>query len=249
MGSDVWTLTGTDQNQTYNSELYIATAMKRGGYEQKNELSKANLDLSLPIDHELSVSLLTVYTEQIMSLTVFSNIDGTVSTIWKGRLVSVKPSDTELTLTFESIFTSLQRPGLRARFQKSCRHALYGRGCTLDPADFEVLGATTAFSGNTLTVTEAGTYANGYFIGGMLAAPDGTLSYVINHVGTSITLQRTSYSLLTAWAETGAGMVVKLYPGCDHSRNTCNTKFGNLLNYGGFDWIPEKNPMGGSSVY
>ena len=41
---------------------------------------------------------------------------------------------------------------------------------------------------------------------------------------------------------------VTLYPGCTKSRAVCKNKFDNLNNYGGFPWIPTKNPFGGSSI-
>lgn len=250
---NVWTMTSSNVPQTYDSgsgaELYVPTVIKRGNYEQKNEMATADLEIGIPIDHELSIRLLSSYSEAILGFTLFSrNSAGAVSVAWKGRLSSIKPSDTYLTLKMESIFTSLRRPGLRARFQKNCRHAVYGRGCNLSQATFEYSGTVTALNGTVLTVTEAGTEETGFFIGGMLAAPDGALSYIINHSGSSITLQRTNYSLVTSWALLGSGMPVKLYPGCDLTRNTCNSRFGNLDNYGGFDWIPKKNPMGGNSI-
>ena len=40
------------------------------------------------------------------------------------------------------------------------------------------------------------------------------------------------------------------YPGCDHTRlgELGCAGFGNIPNYGGQDWIPLKNPMGGSAI-
>lgn len=252
MGPTIWTLTSSDQDQSYNAgsgtEVYVATAMKRGGIEQKNEISKASIEVTIPIDHELAMSLLTSYSEQVMTITVFTKRGSSVETAWKGRLASIKPADADFTMNFESVFTSLRRPGLRARFQRSCRHALYGRGCNLVFTDYESIGTLNAITGTTLTVPEAALQTDGYFTGGMVAPDDGALSYIISHAGDQLVLQRVSYSMLTDFALAGAGMAIKLYPGCNHLRDTCNTKFNNLMNYGGFDWIPEKNPMGGSSI-
>jgi uncharacterized phage protein (TIGR02218 family) len=247
MGPLVWTLTAS-VDQVYNSETYTETAMSRNGIEQKNEISKASIEVKIPIDHELALNLLTSYSEEVMTITIFTKIDGDVETSWKGRLASIKPGEAEFAMNFESVFTSLRRPGLRARFQRSCRHALYGRGCTLDYNDFASVATISAIVGNTLTVPEALLQTDGYFIGGMVGAGDGALSYVINHVGDQLTLQRINYSILTEFALTGVGTAITLYPGCNRLRATCITKFNNLANYGGFDWIPEKNPMGGSSI-
>jgi hypothetical protein len=99
----------------------------------------------------------------------------------------------------------------------------------------------------TLTIAAAAAYSDGYFVGGMLRAPEGTLSYIIGHVGSSITVQRLSYDLVSSIAD-GFPFNITLYPGCSHDRATCNSKFNNLLNYGGFDFIPVKNPMDGGSI-
>ena len=252
IGTEVYTMTSADERQTYDAgdgdEIYLPIAMGRGATEQKNSLAKANLDVSIPLTHPLARRMLTSLYDQIVSLTLFVD-DGTdVAVQWKGRLASLKPENTNLTMIFESIFTSLRRPGLRARFQKTCRHALYFRGCNLDKDDFATAATLDALDGSVLTVPEAALVADGYYLGGMIGAADGVLAYIIGHVGDQITVQRVPYSITEQFAAEGAGTALTIYPGCDHRRATCIAKFDNLLNYGGFDWIPRKNPMSGSSI-
>lgn len=257
MGSQVWTFTSADSRVIYNGDVYLPVSIGRGGIESKNELSKATLEVRLDIAQDLSRTLMRTYLEQVLGLTLFIQTSSGTETAWKGRLSSLKPNNTALVMSFESVFTSLRRPGLRARYQKTCRHALYGRGCVLDPEDFVLIGGVQSVSGVSVVVPDAAAQDYGYFLGGMLRAPDGALGYIVGHSGSQITLQRPLNSLLTAFAESGyggsygnyyGGLAVKLYPGCDHLRLTCKNKFGNLDNYGGFDWIPTKNPMGGSSI-
>lgn len=248
----VWAYTSGDEVVTYNAgdgdEDYIPTSIGRSEVESKNELSRANLDIQVPLTNPAGIRWLQDNGELLVGLTIFERDRvGAVTVVWKGRLVATVPGMDSITLKFESIFTSLRRPGLRARYQRSCRHALYGRGCNLDPETFAVAGAMTALADTVATVTEAAAQPNGYYVGGMLRSPDGVLSYIIGHSGANLTLQRVSYSLAQAAAE-GFPVAVTIYPGCSHDRATCNAKFDNLLNYGGFDFIPQKNPMGGSSI-
>ncbi|APZ81847.1 virion structural protein [Erythrobacter phage vB_EliS_R6L] len=244
----VWTLTSADKRQAHNAEIYLPVPMGRTGTEQKNSLARANLDIRIPITHRLAEALMTTLYDQVVTLTLFVNDDGDISTQWKGRLATVEPEKANLKLSFDSIFTSLRRPGLRARFQRSCRHALYFRGCNLDKDDFATAATLSAIAGTTLTVPAAAGQADGYFLGGMVAAANGALAYVTGHVGDQITVQRMPYPLIKQFEQDGVGTAITLYPGCDHRRATCKAKFDNLLNYGGFDWIPQKNPMGGSSI-
>lgn len=244
----VWRYTSGDEEVTYLGETYAPASIGRSEIAARNDLARANLDIEVPLTNPAGLRWLSDNGENIVSLTIFERSTvGTFSTAWKGRLVAVIPGMQSITLKFESIFTSLRRPGLRARYQRSCRYALYGRGCTLDAEDFATDGECTALVGPVATVAAADAQPDGYYTGGMLRSPDGVLSFIIAHTGAALTLQRVSYSLLVA-AEDGFPFDVKIYPGCDHSRATCNSKFDNLLNYGGFDFIPQKNPMGGSSI-
>jgi hypothetical protein len=44
------------------------------------------------------------------------------------------------------------------------------------------------------------------------------------------------------------GNAFEAFAGCDRSFSTCQSKFGNSLNFGGFPWIPPKNPFAGDSI-
>lgn len=264
-GSNVWTVTSADSDEVYNAgegdETYISTTVGRNEAESKNELSRANLEVSFDLDNQMARRWLRQIVDNVVTLTIFSKDleSGSVAVVWKGRLASVKPDVTSISLVFESIFTSLRRSGLRKRYQRSCPHVLYGRGCLLNKADFATEGRLTAITtdGITLTVPEAASLPDGWFTAGMIEAPDGTLRFVTNHSGATLTLIRPIDSLSEAFANAGygvnygafyGGVAVKVYPGCDRSKEVCKNKFDNLNNYGGFPFIPLKNPFSGSSI-
>lgn len=248
VGSEVWRFTSSSEPQEHESEEYVPTPIGRGEIQTKSDLARSDIELRLPLEHPLSVELLSSWNESIITLTVFTKRPSGTEVSWKGRFTNTQPDNAHLKLIFESIYTSMRRPGLRARFQKSCRHALYGRGCDLDPESFAQAATLSAITGSVLTVPEASSFAAGYFSGGMVRAPDGVLTYITNHSGSSLTVNRVSRSLAEAFATSGPGLAITIYPGCDHSYATCEAKFLNGLNYGGFDYIPSKNPMGGTSI-
>lgn len=244
----LWFFTSGNEKVTHNAEEYVPTSISRTEAEVKNELARANIEVSLPLNNPAAIRWMRDNGEKIVSLTIFEREkNGAVNVVWKGRLASLLPGMTAITLKMESIFTSLRRPGLRARYQRSCRHPLYGRGCWVNPEAFASAASASAINGQSLTIAAAATKPDGYYVGGMLRAADGTLSYIVGHVGSSITLQRISYAI-TEEIAAGFPFDVTLYPGCPHTRDACSSKFNNLLNYGGFDFIPQKNPMGGSSI-
>lgn len=246
----ITTQTSSDSDVVFNDELYIAHPLGRTQAEQKNELSRASIDISMSLDNPLAQRHLGSSVDDVVTLTIFQMTDEDTYTFWKGRLSTVKvPSNKQVALTFESIFTSMRRPGLRGRYQKSCRHALYGRGCWVDPEDHAVEGEISAISGTVITIPGLSAYPDGRFRGGMIQAPDGVVRFITNHVGDVITLSRPFQTLINLFAINGPGEVtVRVFPGCAHNMSDCISIFDNIKNYGGFPWIPQINPMGGSSI-
>lgn len=248
-GSETWRKTNAPNDVVYLAETFEASTIGRGSLEQVQELSKGTLELKLDVYDDLSIALLTGFSESQLTLTIFLQDDATTKTAFKGRLISILPKDNVLVLNFENVFTSLQRPGLRARYQKTCRHLLYGQGCNLDSELFFVEGFVTDLTGLNITVAEAALQPDGYYLGGMVRDANDILGFIVSHVGSVITLQRVMQSLQEDYDANGPGVVsVKIYPGCDRTNTTCLAKFNNLDNFGGFPWIPNRNPLDGDSI-
>jgi len=75
----------------------------------------------------------------------------------------------------------------------------------------------------------------------MIGRITGVRRSIVAHSGANLTLTRPV-------PEFAVGSQIRLYPGCDHTKGTCNTKFNNLDNFGGFPWIPIRNPFDGNSI-
>lgn len=240
-GADLVTCwTASDAPVVHNSETYTPVALSRSDPESSNELSKADLTVTASLHNATARRWMVSSLDSLITLTVFSKEDNDVTVVWKGRLVSMKPSDATIELLLESIFTSLRRPGLRQKYQRVCPHVLYGKGCNLDKAGFAVAGTATAVNGASMTISAASSYPAGYFTYGMLETAGGVFRMIASHSGSSIVLIRP--------VDFAGNFNVNIYPGCDRTINTCNDKFSNKNNFGGFPYIPLKNPFNGSSV-
>lgn len=257
----VWRYTSTAFPVQHLGVTWVPTPITPGNVTQSGDMTKDTLSLQFPRGHEFARQFLGYTPDQVTTVTVFrghaNDPDGQFIAYWKGRVASFKAARDSLSVECEPIFTSLRRPGLRARWQRSCRFALYHRGCGLNAEDFGTDGLCTVADGVNITVPEAALLPAGWLIGGMVRTPDGVLRYIVNHSDDQIRLIRPVESLTKAVAESGygqgygqfyGGVSVRLYPGCDHSPSTCKNKFDNLNNFGGFPWIPTKNPFGGSSI-
>lgn len=233
------------------ANTWVATPITMSEPVHNNELSKASISIELPLAHAFAQLFLAPAQELRTSLTVFrgyaSDPDEEFNAYWKGRVTAAKPNNKTVSIECESIFTSLRRPGLRARYSRLCRHALYGLRCGLDREDFAEAGTCTVATGVNVVIAEAAAFPDGWFVGGILKSPDGTTRHIVKHVGDDIQVNHVPDSLVAAVAISGSEAVT-LYPGCDKLSATCKSKYDNLLNNGSFPFIPSKNPMSGSSI-
>lgn len=249
-GSTTWRLTSAPYDIVWNALTWTASTVSHSEVKQTNEMSKGNLDLTFAIDDAFAAQFLGYAPDQITTISIrrFHTGDPDAVVYWKGRIVGSAGSNKSIKINCESIFTSLRRSGLRARYQISCRHALYMVGCNLNKSSFATAGVVSAVSGNTVTIPSIAGDAAGWRVGGMLEY-ETYLRLITAQNGGLLTLSNPIKALTDDFAISGAGVLsVNTYPGCDRTRETCTNKFANWINFGGFPWIPAKNPMGGSSI-
>jgi len=246
---------------SYGGHTWAAEAIGRSEIEQNHEINQAGIQISVPRNNAFAAQLLYGLMEQVCTVTIRrgfeDDADQEFAVYWKGRVAGSTAEDAQIQINCESVYTSLRRLGLRARYQRSCRHTLYRNGCGVDKAAHAVTGAIASLVGVTLTVPIAAGYADGWFTGGMVEAPDGSLRFVMRHAGSVLLLSMAHIDLATDVAASGyglnygnfyGGVPAVLYPGCDLSTATCKDKFVNLANHGGFPYIPGRNPIDGSSI-
>lgn len=240
----------TDQPRDYvfgGNTYQAVNGFTIGPTSQTKELVKDILQLDFPINNTFANIFLNDLQDFVTSITAFrgyaNDPDQEFIVYWKGRIASAGAASSKITIRCEPIFTSLRRPGLRARYQRNCRHALYDRGCNLDlnSSAFLTDGTITVASNLTFTIPEAAGEVDGFYFGGILRASDGILRFITGHVGDQISIRKPHVALVVSAA-------VALAPGCDRTTNDCLNKFNNLNNFGGFPYIPTKNPFGGSSI-
>jgi uncharacterized phage protein (TIGR02218 family) len=130
----------------------------------------------------------------------------------------------------------------RLRYQANCQLTLYGTMCGVDPETYAVSGDvdTIASDGLTFTISEAGSYDDGYFNLGYMTKSGSPPRMIVDHQGSTIYLRVALFGL--AVSDT-----ITLYPGCDKLMDTCRLKFNNLGNdtldrYLGYPYIPSDNP-------
>jgi len=245
LGARQWRYTSAQIAQTHVGHHYAPVSIQRSALEQGAELQRLTLTVTIARDDDVAAQWRAAPPDGVMSLTIYRRhlSDPTAETIvaWKGRVTGCRFMGGCAELSCEPVATSLKRPGLRARYSLLCRHPLYSAGCGVAKESFAAVGAVGAVSGVTVTIEAAGGQPSGFFVAGMLKTADGAARMIVAHTGNTITLTAPFPGL-------SAGMTVTLYAGCDHSLAHCRDRFGNLANFGGFPFIPGKNPFAGDAI-
>lgn len=242
LGQRAWTVTSGREAITYQSESYQPALIRRSDIEQSPEFARNGIDLDCARDFDVAQLFAAARPNGVVSLTVFRNHLGSDEYItwWKGRVAAVIFSGSTAKIRCESIFTALKRPGLRAHYQMTCRHALFDAGCGLNNQAYKIIGTVGSLSGLNVASGAFLSLPSGWLAGGYLRL-SGMPRMITHHVGDTITLSAVLPGL-------AVGMQFEAFAGCDRTFATCQSKFGNAINFGGFPWIPIKNPFAGDAI-
>lgn len=249
-GSSFNRFTTLEDNQTAFGETFFGSSIGIGEITTGGRVQRDTLAITFDPKDSFAQSQIGVRGPQQTTVTVWRNHVGEPDTearvIFKGRVIGAKPGTSRIEVTCSSIFSQLRDPGLNRRYGRACDWVLYQVGCGLNRADFEDALTCTASDGITHTVTGADAQADDYYTGGIIDF-GGALGFIVSHTGTEVVTRAEVVGLADAVA--GGSQAVNLAPGCDRRRSTCETKFSNIENYGGFPFIPETNPFGGKSEF
>ena len=248
IGGTTYRYTSAEDTLTVGGEDYTPIAISRGNIEQDSEDRNRSLSLDLPANNPFAALYKEISPGSKATVSVIRLQRDEVPTfdtqvlIFKGEVQSVTfPDDgTTAQLNLQGIESALNRNLPRFGFSGQCNHVLYDPGCGVDPASFDLIGTVSVVSGNVITLPGANAQADGYWTAGY-ATPVGSDDFrlILAHTGNDLTL-------LLPFATDVTGQQVQIFAGCDHVlTGDCATKFDNVLEFGGFAFVPTRgnNPF------
>lgn len=170
---------------------------------------------------------------------------GSAALIFAGRVMRVTPRGRTYKAEVKPLGSLMDQRVPRFYLGPRCNHSLYSTGCGISKGTWAESGTLAYLSApNQITITDASLAAlpANYFAGGFLEVGSGA-NLEVRFIRSSSSPSGNVITLTINWplAVASAGATVTAYPGCDYTAGTCETKFSNLVNFGGHPNIPATN--------
>lgn len=251
-GALTYEYTSAEDDLTVASIPYTAEKISRGKIGQSPQDRNRTIEIRVPVGNAFAkrYKLSTPGSRAQITIQRFQRPDSpgfATITLFIGfvQSVSFENEMKQAVILCSPIETASTRPIPRFSYQSLCNHVLFDSGCKVDDTDsrFRFSHTVSAQSGSSITVPGADGYGANFFTGGFLEIDGGDDSRLIV-ASSGATLQ-----LLLPFPSSAVGRTVTIFAGCDHTVATCDTKFdtpedtlSNVINFGGFAFVPNRNP-------
>lgn len=239
-GGDTYRFTTYDKVYAYSSNDYFPSAFDIDRIKQSSDPFKNDISFSFPLSNSFAFKQTIYRNSEATTVTLRRGHvnDGEFEIVFIGRVIGRELNDTELKVVCESVFTKLRSVGIRAKYEHYCRHTLFSSLCGANRGANTNIGVVDSVSGSTLVISELSSRANGFFDLGVVDI-GGVKRAIETHIGSSIVL-------LSPFNESVIGLTATVTAGCNRTFTVCNDKFSNTINFGGFPYIPVRNPFEGT---
>lgn len=227
---------------TYNSLTYEPLEISREALQFSSDTRAEALKISVPA----STPLVRRYINSVpgqratMTITRVHRNDGANQLVqmFKGiaQTVGFTLNGLKAEIAVVPITAELANSIPRFAFSGVCNHVLYDGACTIAQSLFRYQDVVTGVAGDSITVQGLSVKGSGWATGGYIALSSGEFRQILDHTGDTI-------RVLLPFPTSPLGQTVEVFAGCDHSINTCSSKFNNVPNFGGFAWVPLRNPF------
>lgn len=252
-GAQRWAWCGADRDINVQAIAFKAAAISDDGVRLTGETTADVLTITGPATLEVAQLYRGAPPSAEVAVTVrdFHHGDpdqaASVRVVWVGSIAGVRwPQPDRAAIACQSLTASMDRPGLRLTWERSCPHTLFDRRCGVDRNAYAVATTVQAMDGAGISNGALAAFPDGTFSGGFVEWPVGGGEIdrrgVERHVGGELQLLGGTQGLVL-------GMTCTVYPGCRQTAEYCQGQFANIDNFGGFRHLPGKSPFDGDPVF
>lgn len=228
--------------------LYVATVgLSRTRVKQTAKRAQSNgVEITMPATDDIVTRFISIPPGLALEVVIVrfhrSDPDAETAVYWTGqaRTVRFTKDGREATVVFQQITLTGRRQTPRFVFSSMCNHILYDSRCKIDKDDpaFRKDLPVAGQNGTVYTLTGAGAFGADFFLSGFLEF-NGDFRQVVAQSGDDLTVA-------LPFSESPVGEVIPARAGCRlRVAEDCDTKFSNVDNFGGFPFVPAKNPFEG----
>lgn len=239
-----WRLTSYHQSITVGGQVYDPLPITRTALETGSIIdSIVTMDFNIPADHELARTFCFMVSPKTLIVTVRRVHEGDdystdFKVEWIGEIIGAAAADKWATIKTASLLQTKLNSNLSAvYYQKVCNHVLFDDRCKVVRADFTETAIVTKIQSQIITVDNMVFPADGLVAGEMTNTRTGEKQGIISNSSNVLRIGYPFFDLVV-------GDTVELTQGCNHLRlGDCKSRYNNVANYGGFDFVPEVNPF------
>lgn len=222
---------------TYGGNTYAPWPLKHGAFFQAMERGKLQMTIQMKQHPDMMAAHLHNVPRAATSVHIYHYApeENEALLVFYGLLNSAKIRGSEMRLEFMHELAGGHRENNVQTISVLCPHSLYSSECgvTAAPDSYQVLAVSNG--GRTITLSPAPSVPDGFYSFGYAQAL-GARRGVLSHVGADIVLSSPVPDL-------AIGDNIMVAAGCDKRIATCQGKFNNVANFGGFKFIPHVDPM------
>lgn len=248
-GTSSYDLTNSQVSFSFRGVTYTPLSITHTQPKASGDDVTEQITITLPLSHEIPQKFINSVPGRMGTVTVrrshYSEIGGDEEEIvsFDGLVSSmdiVSPVEARLLCRPKTQF--YDRTGPAVHYSTQCPYVWGDGNCKVARTSYKYDGTVSATANGEFEITVNGISANGadWAVGGYVEYPIGTeqeLRLVLAQDGDDLTL-------LMPFANSVSGEDVRVFAGCDHSIDHCNSKFSNALNFGGFPYVPIIGPYG-----
>jgi uncharacterized phage protein (TIGR02218 family) len=162
---------------------------------------------------------------------------GTVN-VFFGRIAEIDFGRSSVQINMNDPRELLATDMPRNLYSANCRYALFDSQCTKVKSSYASAIQVNAVNSQSSILTSIPGFNDNYYALGDLVFTSG-LNAGLRMMIRSSTMANGDLELLAPMPFTiSPGDTMMVYPGCDKTQATCQNTFGNILNFGGFTYIP-----------
>jgi uncharacterized phage protein (TIGR02218 family) len=241
-GSTHFYYTDGDRTIHFYNKRYVPAALSRGTISFDSNLEVSQMDITAgrltdPVISYIAQNPIEIVWIEVLRL--FRDQDPLeANPIFLGQIKTVSFQGVSAIAHCVGFEFYLNQPIPKWFYESNCNHRLFDSRCRMDSSSslYRIeTNVVVATDGITLTSGVFNAFTAGWFTYGILQF-GAYQRAIVSHIGDEIVIKFRILPLVS-------GNSVIVLAGCDGKIETCRDKFGNVVNFLGFPYVPEDNPV------